>query len=438
MILKSLFRYVLPDDSSSLGLPSRMGHHQAAATTSNPSQIADERRHMALNLMALLLLLLMPGQVLADPSVPAEQLVGFTEFQTNLPGGRHANVRTMRARVMKADGTGKREVAGALVDDPESWTQFAGWSPDGRQAVVSRAWQDPENARWEEEHKSFRMDKGKWQLDSYLLDLMTNQAVNLTAVDRVSHYNGGLFFLPEGRGLGFTALIDGLSKPYVMDLDGRYKRDVSGKGTGFIYGYTASPDGRLISYHENYQIYISRPDGSDKRHVPTGNPFNFGPLWSRDGRWVLFVSGKHGDSHPHLVRPDGTGLKKLFDRGGYKGSIEFLDVFDFHQGSSDLPVWSVDGQSVFCTGRIGKNIELFEIALDGTTTQLTKTPAGTLHYHPQPSPDGTRLLYGSQRDGVRQLFVMRLADRTETQLTDLKSGRAAMWPHWQPTRTVGP
>jgi len=50
------------------------------------------------------------------------------------------------------------------------------------------------------------MDEGKWKLDSCLVDLDTGKTVNLTAVDRVSHYNGGLFFLPQGRGFGFTAL----------------------------------------------------------------------------------------------------------------------------------------------------------------------------------------------------------------------------------------
>ena len=43
------------------------------------------------------------------------------------------------------------------------------------------------------------------------------------------------------------------------------------------------------------------------------------------------------------------------------------------------------------------------------------------------SPDGKLLLYGSKRDGVRQLFVMNLADLSERQLTDLKPGHAAMW-----------
>jgi TolB protein len=361
----------------------------------------------------------------------AEPLIGYTELRTDLPGGRHANVRTERAYLVRADGTGRRLIADQLADSPDAWTQFAGWSPDGRQAIVYRGWQDPENARWEEEHKTFRMLPGQWSLDSCLVDIASGVVTNVTGVERVSHYNGGLFFLPNQSGLGFTPLIDGVSKPFVMDLDGRNKRDVSGEGGGFAYGYSASPDGRRISYHENYQVYVADADGSAKIHIETGNAFNFGPRWSPDGQWLLFLSGAHGHSNPHIVRRDGTGLRKLVDLNGYQGWVLFLDVEDFHQGSSDVPVWSADGKSVFYTASVGGNVELFQITLDGQITQLTNTPAGTLHYHPQPSPDGARLLFGSQRDGVRQLFVMRLADRTERQITSLASGRGAMWAHWQ-------
>jgi hypothetical protein len=31
------------------------------------------------------------------------------------------------------------------------------------------------------------------------------------------------------------------------------------------------------------------------------------------------------------------------------------------------------------------------------------------------------------------VFVLRLADRNEKQLTHAKPGQAAIWPHWQPT-----
>ena len=368
------------------------------------------------------------------PAIGAEPLplVGYTEFRTNLPGGRHANVRTMRAAVVKTDGTGRRLVAEELAKEPDTWTQFAGWSPDGKSAIIGAGWQSPENAKWEEENKRFRMDEGKWKLDSCLLDLASGKVVNLTAVDRVSHYNGGLFFLPDGNGLGFTPLIKGVSKPYLMDLDGHNKRDVSGKDAGFTYGYSASPDGKFICYHENYQIYVSHADGTNKKHIKTGNPFDFAPKWSPDGKWLLFVSGEHYNCHPHVVRADGTGLKKLADRGGYRGVIEFLDVPDFHGGSSDVPTWSVDGASIYSTAKVGKNVELFQTTLDGKSTQLTKTADGSLHYHPQPSPDGKWLLYGSLRDGVRNIYAMNLSDRTEKLLTDLKPGSGAMWPHWQP------
>jgi Tol biopolymer transport system component len=73
------------------------------------------------------------------------------------------------------------------------------------------------------------------------------------------------------------------------------------------------------------------------------------------------------------------------------------------------------------------------VTLDGTATQLTRSADDTLHYHPQPSPDGKWLAYGSRRGGVRNLYVMNVADKTERPITALKAGTAAMWPHWQPT-----
>src|SRR5471030_805748 len=86
----------------------------------------------------------------------AEPLVGYTELRTNLPGGRHANVRTMRAAVVQTDGTKRKLLAEELAKEADTWTQFAGWSLDGKLAVIGAGWQSPENAKWEEEHKTFR------------------------------------------------------------------------------------------------------------------------------------------------------------------------------------------------------------------------------------------------------------------------------------------
>jgi TolB protein len=382
--------------------------------------------------------LFQPGALLAAPQAepPPDALIGYTELRTDLPGGRQANVATMRAAVVKADGSGRRLLAGELTRQADAWTQFAGWSPDGRLAVLNRGWESPENGRWEEAHKTFRFTPDGWLLDAYVLDMETGKATNLTAVERVSFHNAGLFFWPgDPTRLGFQALIDGNAHPFRMDRDGRNKQDLTRDAKEFAYGFSASPDGQRIAYHKSYQVYIANADGSDARRVETGRPFNFVPLWSPDGAELLFLSGEHYDCHLCLVRADGADLRKLADRGGYRGVIDFLDVPDFHGGSSDTPVWSADGRAVFYTAQVGRNVELFRGTRDGKVEQLTETPAGSRHYHPAPSPDGRWLVYGSKRAGVRQLYLMRLADRRERRLTDLTAGRAAMWPYWRPGTT---
>jgi TolB protein len=383
-------------------------------------------------------ILLVPSLPWAAEPAPAwpDALIGYTEMRTNLPGGRHVNVMTMRAVVVKADGTGRRVLAEELTREPNTWTQFAGWSPDGRIAIIGRGWESTENGKWEEEHKTFRFTADGCLYDCYLLDLQSGKTTNLTAVERVSFHNTGLFFWPgDPTRLGFQALIDGNSHPFRMDRDGKNKRDLTRDSKEFAYGFSASPDGKRIAYHKNYQVYLANADGSDARQVKTGQPFNFVPKWSPDGSEVLFLSGEHYNCHPYLVRADGSDLRKLADRGGYRGVIEFLDVADFHGGSSDVPVWSADGRAVFYTAQVGRNVELFRVTRDGKSERLTDTPAGSLHYHPLPSPDGKWLVYGSKRDGVRQLYVMRLDDKKERRITEVAAGWAAMWPSWQPAAT---
>lgn len=363
----------------------------------------------------------------------AEPYVGYTEFRTDLPGGRQANVATMRAAMARADGSGRRRVAGSLAREADTWAQFAGWSPDGRIAVVGSGWKSPATARAEEESRGFQFTAEGCRYDMHLLELATTRLTNVTAVERVSFYNSGLFFWPgKPDQLGFQALIGGNSHPFSMDRDGRNKRDLTRDSKEFAYGFSSSPDGKRIAYHKSYQVYVADADGSHATRVETGQGFNFVPQWSPDGEWLLFLAGEHYRCHPHLVRRDGSGMRKLADRGGYRGVVEFLDVPDFHGGSSDTPAWSPDGLHVYYTAQVDGAVELMRIPLDGKPERLTHSAAGTLHYHPTPSPDGRRLAYGSKRGGRRQLYASGADGGKERPITEVGAGWGAIWPHWQP------
>ncbi|MEI7921565.1 MAG: hypothetical protein WCJ40_06615 [Planctomycetota bacterium] len=383
-------------------------------------------------LLAGLLAWFLPAFVMAQESRPT-YLIGYTEGRNDLPEGQFANWVTNRACLVRADGTGRRVLAEELTQKSYQWSQFAGWSPNGQQAVIISLWESPENAAWEREHKTFRMTEG-WLVDSCLMEVSTGKVKNLTSMDRVSIYNTGLFFLPDGAGFGFTPLIKGISKPFVMDLDGHRKRDVSGNGDGFAYGYSASPSGKQISYHENYQIFISNTDGTGKIKVHTGNPFNFAPSWSPDGQWLTFVSGEHYNCHPHIVKNDGQGLRKLADRGGYKGTIERLKTPDFHSESSDVTVWSPDSSHIYYTAKVGESIELMRISLSGKPEQLTFSRPGTKHYHPSVSPDGNWVMFGSDRSGVMQLYVARADGKDALPVTQVPANSCAMHGMWQPAQ----
>src|SRR5207249_4172154 len=146
--------------------------------------------------LALVVVALAPGVLLSSPRVeaPPDLLIGYTELRTNLPGGRYVNIVTRRAVVVKTDGTGRRLLAEELTRAKNYFTQFNGWSPDGKIAIFSRAWESDENGKWEDEHKTFRFSKGGYLCDGYLFDLASGKATNVTAVERVSHSNEYLQF----------------------------------------------------------------------------------------------------------------------------------------------------------------------------------------------------------------------------------------------------
>jgi TolB protein len=321
--------------------------------------------------------------------------IGYTEFRTNLPGGRHPNEATKRACMVQADGTKRRVLGQELTEKPHNWTQFTGWSPDGKLAIIVHASNRPDNAALEEKQRDFRFE-GR-SSDSYFFNMATEELTKLTAIE-----------------------------------DGKNWKDLAKKLGNLVHGFSISPDGKRLAYEDRgYQLFLADADGGNVRHIRTGHPFNFIPIWSGDGNWVLFLAGEHYNCHPHLLSKDGKELRKVGDRKGYKGVVDFLDVPDYHQGSSDLPRWSPDSKWIYYTAKIGKSVEVMRTTLDGKEQQLTHSKPGALHYHLAVSPSGQWLVFGSTRSGVRQLYVMPASGGEALPITNMQPGQAAMWPSWQ-------
>ena len=173
-----------------------------------------------------------------------------------------------------------------------------------------------------------------------------------------------------------------------------------------------------------YRLFLADSDGSNAREVKTGQRFHLMPSWSPDGSWVLFVAGERYDCHPHVIKTDGTDLKKLASRNGYRGVIDFLDVYDFHDGSSDLPVWAADSKSVFYTAKVdlmgsarlgyGADAVLLSEAQDESSDPLSAQPVV--------------LRVAKARDGAMCKSISMLFDHRRSRFMEKRSEQPAEQP----------
>lgn len=91
-----------------------------------------------------------------------------------------------------------------------------------------------------------------------------------------------------------------------------------------------SPDGRWLAFVRAEggvpHVYIAAADGSSTPRQLTDSPSTM-PRWSPDGKWIAFCLDRSFQGGISLVRPDGSGLRRLTDTGGW-------------------PVWWPDGKQV--------------------------------------------------------------------------------------------
>ena len=141
---------------------------------------------------------------------------------------------------------------------------------------------------------------------------------------------------------------------------------------------------------------------------------------SPNGKRLAFVSDRDGDAEVYVMRtdaPDGPNNRpvKLTDNATYWDS---------------QPDWSPDGSRiVYSSARDGNGEDIFVMRADGSGKKnLNRNLAGD--QHPVFSPDGRWIAFDSNRSRDEELWKIRIDGTRLTQVTS--DGLDNYQPDWQP------
>ncbi len=207
---------------------------------------------------------------------------------------------------------------------------------------------------------------------------------------------------------------------WIMNADGTGAKKLIEKASEPSF----SPDGSQIAYyHYSDGIYIINSDGTDpSAGIPVAQPLEPGQKptpaagkkiladsvvgvldWSHDGRLIAFSSrpGKSGNVSIDVAPPDGTALK---DPGARKTIVVGMGA-----------AWAPDDtQFVFNTCR-GSTCGIYK---SGSAPGSEAVPVvGDNGSAPAWSPDGKKIVYQSEIDGQKQLFLINPDGSGKKQLT---------------------
>lgn len=275
--------------------------------------------------------------------------------------------------------------------------------------------------------------------DIYSLDLATGRQTNLTN----NRFDDGYpRFSPDGKKIAFATNRDGSWEIYVMNRDGSDQRNITRNKDGNGY-MDWSPDGQSLVFastrygDRNNDIYSIRADGSGLRRITNDPSEDVHPVWSPDGEHIAFASERDGGRQLYLWNSNDGSIDRLTDSGSY----------------DDYPAWSPDGTRIaFASGRgsgSSSKLDIYIATLERATRWMNiegkRTKVSMVGHlsaasvsrvvahpsddrHPTWSPDGKMLAFVSDRDGDRDIFVMK-ADGTGLQKVVAAKGNDEH-PHW--------
>jgi TolB protein len=239
---------------------------------------------------------------------------------------------------------------------------------------------------------------------------------------------------PDGKWIAFTSERNGSADLYRIRTDGsgleRLTDDpafddqaaYSPDGTQIVF-VTTRADGTADLWILDVQTHRAKP-------LTSGPGGDFRPAWSPDGKWIAFSTDRESSmpmakgrwEHLHvvdiyLVRPDGSGLKRLSRHGDFCGS----------------PKWMGDSKSVIAYCMPAENTWTYRInAVEGETTVM-RMDVATGDAAPMSVGPGIKIFPGVLPSG-EVAYVRRDAHARGVFYASGKTGPAGdvRWPSWSP------
>jgi TolB protein len=153
-----------------------------------------------------------------------------------------------------------------------------------------------------------------------------------------------------------------------------------------------------------FDIYVVPADGSNPLRITQNPESDLWAVWWPGGRCLLFTSEREDISSLYFIKADGTDLRRLRFDG---------------PGRMSEPSVSADGRSIAFAARDDAETHIYAISV-GVAGAVKLTSVGPHNWGPVWSPDGTKILFYSDRRGKGrdQVFVMNADGSSERQLTD--------------------